>query len=79
MLLRKHGLKYSWISLRNRMQNINCLTTSMQTTDSGIVNVRQNTKPNAEQANIMQALNIPFNKGASIKKRTQKYYLISWF
>jgi len=61
--LKKKGIHYSWDTIREILETIDRLTTSMRCKDGSTLHIRQSVELNDEQKEIYDALEIPYQIG----------------
>ena len=62
MKMRTNGERSSWRQIRRRLTTISRLTTVMHEADGSTLRVRQNTAPNAQQLQLLKAMEVKVNR-----------------
>ena len=56
--MRAHCGRHSWQTIRRRLANINRITTELTDADGDRIQVRQNTRPDAQQRKLLSAMGV---------------------
>ncbi len=66
--LKKKGINSSWSNIRKQLKGQDRVTVQMQCKDDKTVHIRKSTRPEADQQMILDALELPYYPGRTIKK-----------